>query len=192
MIVHSKKSSLIPLLDPLPSETTPAPKPAPQPRPTYNRNSRRTSVFTMAAAQIMQQNPDLFDNTEAQEEAEADLFDNELDWSPGSEFAKFASIVTVPPLMIAETAGITEDYMTTLRLYKSEFTDTMFSASNRSRTSRMRIFTGRQFVEFCLSDTCRPNPLHLNRFSVSNNDFESDVARRIGCRREAPPWVSAS
>ena len=171
MIVHSKKSSLIPLLDPLPSETAPAPKPAPQLRPTYNRNSRRSSVFTMAAAQIMQQNPDLFDNTERQEEAAADLFDNELDWSPGSEFAKFASIVTVPPLMIAETAGITEDYMTTLRLYKSEFTDTMFSASNRSRTSRMRIFTGRQFVEFCLSDTCRPNPLHLNRLSVSNNGF---------------------
>ncbi len=121
----------------------------------------------------MLQNPDMFKKKEsialveeedpvllasiASDDAPSDAVqaDTELDWSPGSEFVKFAGISALPSFKIPEIPAITDEYMETLMHYKSEFIDTVFSASSsRNRSSRMRIFTGRQFVEFCLSDTC--------------------------------------
>jgi hypothetical protein len=127
----------------------------------------------------MMQNPDLFKKKESiasvQEEqpvvsgldgsivsndatAAAGQADTELDWNPGSEFVKFAGISALPSLKIPEIPGITDEFMETLMQYKGGFIDAVFSASSsRNRSSRMRIFTGRQFVEFCLSDACSAN-----------------------------------
>ena len=105
-----------------PAPAQPAPAPNPIKRANSNRVSKRSSVFTIAAARIIQQNPAIFDEAipEAaaeEQEGAASVVDNELDWSPGSEFSKFANIVTVPSLLIPETPAITEEYMTTLKLY---------------------------------------------------------------------------
>lgn len=89
-------------------------------------------------------------------QSEEEEMETEIDWSPGSEFVKFASITTLPSLKIVHPPAITDEYMATLAQYKSEFIACVFNASsNRNRSSRMRIFTGRQFVEFCLSDVCK-------------------------------------
>jgi hypothetical protein len=173
---------------------------APEQKP--NPKSKRGSVFTVAATQLMQENIDKFKPTETVTDQAGAAFDargmgstmpeatvkdrwqhkrasnliraassakrfsidqpseqveveTEIDWSPGSEFVKFASITTLPSLKIVHPPAITDEYMATLAQYKSEFVACVFNASsNRNRSSRMKIFTGRQFVEFCLSDTC--------------------------------------
>jgi hypothetical protein len=171
--VADQSSNVAP--QPSPSEPSP-PKAATQPR---KKKGARGSVFTAAATEIMLQNPDMFKKKESIAVAEEEhpvlsgrvdrivsdaapsaawQADTELDWSPGSEFVKFAGISALPSLKIPEIPAITDEYMETLMHYKREFIDAVFSASSvRNRTSRMRIFTGRQFVEFCLSDSCGAN-----------------------------------
>ena len=141
-------------------------------KPTASKKvNKRGSVFTIAAQQLMHDNPDHFKPVAAEiqpvskvensraviQEAREDEPEmlTELDWSPGSEFVKFASISTLPSLKIGVEPTITADFMAKLIQYKSEFIAAIFtSATNHNRSNRMCIFTGRQFVEFFLSDSC--------------------------------------
>ncbi len=117
------------------------------------KKSARGSVFTVAAAEIIKQNPDLFKLELVEEDQSAasahvekttlhsvedasESIDNELDWSPGSEFVKFASITTLPSLKIPETPAITDEYLATLADYKTEFIAGIFSASSNRNRSR--------------------------------------------------------
>jgi hypothetical protein len=158
---------------PAPAAAPLQPQPSDIVKPTASKKvNKRGSVFTMAAQQLMHDNPDLFKPVaaeiqpvskmekscamihEAREEDGPDML-TELDWSPGSEFVKFASITTLPSLKIGVEPTITAEFMATLIQYKSEFIAAVFtSATNRNRSNRMCIFTGRQFVEFFLSDSC--------------------------------------
>jgi hypothetical protein len=140
-----------------------------------------------------------------QEFAEDATETEEIDWSPGSEFVKFASITTLPSLQIIHAPAITDEYMATLAHYKSEFIACVFNAvSNRNRASRMKIFTGRQFVEFCLSDICKAELRLTERGSAigigklmclydfihqveDEHDFEdSDDLKYVQCRSHFP------
>ncbi len=194
-VVHSKKQSLVlQAVASLPSPHTPTPSSS-TPLPVASQTSpllstsphqhspdspsiqstqlprkksagKRGSVFTVAAVEIMQQNPEIFKFGQVKEEdseaaaaqehvatesapEEAEQEDTELDWSPGSEFVKFASITTLPSLKIPEIPAITDEFMETLTHYKKDFADSTFNTSgNRNRNRSMRIFTGRQFVEY--------------------------------------------
>ncbi len=157
---------------PAPAAAPLQPQPSDIVKPTASKKAnKRGSVFTIAAQQLMHDNPDLFKPVAAEaqpaskiensraviheaREDEPDML-TELDWSPGSEFVKFASITTLPSLKISVDPSITAEFMATLIQYKNEFIAAVFtSATKRNRSNRMCIFTGRQFVEFFLSDSC--------------------------------------
>jgi hypothetical protein len=119
-----------------------------QPESKDHRLQKKSSVLMRTSSMRMPASED--------RHSEETVMETELDWSPGSEFVKFASITTLPSLKIIHPPAITDEYMATLAQYKSEFISCVFNASsNRNRSSRMKIFTGRQFVEFCLSDMCK-------------------------------------